>query len=157
MAHEVGMLSSVVGAALILIGWVLFVYFLFHSPTRGGGWINLNLPSWTIFAAPLVSLRDGIRNGEIGVIGMAIGAAFLVASLFLILPMSLAPVLIPLTLVWPAEIKPFVFAWACVAAILVCLLCILAFITSDDRSEFVGAFYFWPISSIAITVGLFLL
>lgn len=117
----------------------------------------MNLPSWTIFAAPLVSLRDGIRNGEIGVIGMAIGAAFLIAVLFLILPMSLAPVLIPLTLVWPADIKPVVFAWAGAAAILVSLLCILAFITSDDRSEFVWAFYFWPISSIAITAGLFLL
>lgn len=151
------MYSSVIGAGLILIGWFLFVYFLLHSPDDGSGYfINIKLPSWFIFAAPFVAVRIGIREGASK--GIIFSVILAVTTLLLVLPMILAPVLVPIIVVSAsADLASIVRGWASLVTVIVFLLCVIALIANDGLSDFTWAFYFWPISNLIITVGLYLL
>lgn len=149
--------SEIIGAGLILVGWILFLYFLTKSPVNGSGWFPIEIPAWIVFAMAVVSVRESFSVGFRAIVFGIFQASI---ALFLSLPMIFAPLLIVCSYI-PAladviYVAKYWLIGASIATVLACSM-LLLMLDSSDRSDTRLAFYCWPISSLLVTFGAFLL
>jgi len=149
--------ANLIGISFILLGWLLFLYFLTHSLQRPSGWIPIEVSGWTFVATGLASIRGALTLKLRETLG---GILITGLTLFLALPMILAPLLIVCFFVGTfAGVFLIARYWLVAASIIVVLICVGFIVSTDcgERSDANWAFYCWPISNLLVTIGIFLL